>query len=509
MDETMKLKQMQKTETLKMQEQQTMRSHLTELQKWDMAEGQTIEERRSLQQNIYLEQAKEINDSLRAKANQVFPEATAERTAEGTPIQVQQPAQLTFKQRMEQNRLDRYARRRTPLADHVSVHMMESLEEKKKMQDNALHLLSNEQMAQVAEDNVDTRVLRNFVSGFHTNKRGVPISPQDEDDRNADRQFLEDYISKDIERRKPHLDHMLNQVLSADLTEDKFTTAYLEHHLGEMKTQVDQLVYFENVYKDPVNAPYFDALPQFTKDLIQQRVFNRYGPMGFVLGHTCNLKAVNADQIEYMTNATEPADLEIFSEMLPQERQLLHTAFQETAAAEKEAVKRELALKLDAEKKKLLEESDQKKKAAPEEWKGLDLTSYVTGYSFDDLAKYREMIETHPAEYEQNAALIDALYQGMHHTIDVLGDLKLHAMASQAIIDDINVEIRGNPSNMTVPQRLLMEEAHLEIKNASKKTDLLSSRLNAHADALQAFLRGKEFSAPAKLLLKQMGHPME
>lgn len=135
MDETMTLKKVQKMEEQKMQEmqkQQTMRSHLTELQKWDLAEGQTIEERRSLQRNIYLEQEKEINDALRAKAGQTFPEITAERTADGTPIQAQQPAQLTFKQRMEQNRLDRYAQRRARLADHVSVHMMESLEEKKK-----------------------------------------------------------------------------------------------------------------------------------------------------------------------------------------------------------------------------------------------------------------------------------------------------------------------------------------------------------------------------------------
>lgn len=76
-------------------------------------------------------------------------------------------------------------------------------------------------------------------------------------------------------------------------------------------------------------------------------------------------------------------------------------------------------------------------------------------------------------------------------------------------MDEINVEIRGNPLRMTVTQRLLMEEANLELKNASEKTNLLATRLNAHADALQAFLPGKEFSAPAKLLLKQMGHPME
>lgn len=37
---------------------------------------------------------------------------------------------------MEQNRLGRYARRKIPLTDHVSVRMMESLKEKK-MQNNA------------------------------------------------------------------------------------------------------------------------------------------------------------------------------------------------------------------------------------------------------------------------------------------------------------------------------------------------------------------------------------
>ena len=48
MDDTMMLKKTKEQQEQHMQEvpkQQTMRAHLTELQKWDLAEGQTIEAR--------------------------------------------------------------------------------------------------------------------------------------------------------------------------------------------------------------------------------------------------------------------------------------------------------------------------------------------------------------------------------------------------------------------------------------------------------------------------------
>ena len=48
MDDTMMLKKTKERQEQHMQEvpkQQTMRAHLTELQKWDLAEGQTIEAR--------------------------------------------------------------------------------------------------------------------------------------------------------------------------------------------------------------------------------------------------------------------------------------------------------------------------------------------------------------------------------------------------------------------------------------------------------------------------------
>lgn len=136
---------------------------------------------------------------------------------------------------------------------------------------------------------------------------------------------------------------------------------------------------------------------------------------------------------------------------------------------------------------------------------GLDLTSFVTGYSFDEMSKYRKMIEDHPDEYGKNPALIDALYQSMHHTMDVLGDLKLQTMAAQGVID----EIEATSAQKTVSDRLLIREANRALEDVQQKTDLLLVQLNSHTDALQTLLRGKAFSDPAKLLLRQMGHPVE
>ena len=511
MDDTMMLKKTKEQQEQHMQEvpkQQTMRAHLTELQKWDLAEGQTIEQRRDLQQDLLLRQAKEINESLLAKVGQAFPEAVAERVAAGAPIQAQQPAQMTFKERMEQQRKDRQARRKTPVADHVSVNMIESLVGKNKLENNSLNLLTTQQLEQASANHVDTRVLRNFVHGYHAKRNGNPASPEDEEHKNADKRFLDDYCSRDINRRKPHLKRMLEQVLSINLTEDQFTTAYLEHHLAEVHAQVGQLIYFENVYKDPVNAPFFEELPQYTKDLIQHRVLNRYAPMGYVMTHTCALKAVDSDHLKYMTQVRTQSDLDIFAGLIGQERQILHDTLQETAAAEKEAVKQEFARRLETEKQTQLTVSDSMKLEAETmegDIGGLGLTSYVTGYSFEEISKYRKMIEDHPDAYEQNPALIDALYQNLHHIMDVMGDLKLQSIATQGVID----EIWATSTQETVSGKLLIREASRAAEDLQQKTNLISVQLNSHTDALQALLRGKAFSDPAKLLLRQMGHPME
>lgn len=63
------------------------------------------------------------------------------RAAELYPPQNQKPARKTFKQKSEDKRLDLVAKEITPAADHVSIHMMESLMVNKQLQDNAMDLI--------------------------------------------------------------------------------------------------------------------------------------------------------------------------------------------------------------------------------------------------------------------------------------------------------------------------------------------------------------------------------
>ena len=133
---------------------------------------------------------------------------------------------------------------------------------------------------------------------------------------------------------------------------------------------------------------------------------------------------------------------------------------------------------------------------------GLDLTGHVTGYSFDELAKYRKMIEEHPAEYAKNPQLIDALYQGMHHSIDALGDVTLRLKAAQGVMDEVNKHL----TQKTVTDRLIFQAAGQEQEKALAEADLIREQLTAHADALMALLLDKPLSDAATDLLRRMGH---
>lgn len=500
----LEINQQKQQQQIKTQKEQ-MREHLTMLQNWDLAEDQTLEQRRTEHRNLLITQQKERNERLRNEAKDRLGTANATKTAEGNPVQMQMPANKTFKQRREDKRLDKLAKEKTPVADHASVRMYEALKDNKTRQNNSLNLMSEEQKEQASQAKVDVRVLRNFVYGYRTDRKGKPASQRDEARKNADKKFLDDYCSRDVERRRPHLNRMLEQVLRIQLTESMMTPEYLEDHLGEVQAQIGKMVYFENVYKDPVNKPYFDALPQLTKDLIEHRVLARYASLGLVMTHICAMKGVDSDHLSYMTHIRDQSQLEVFSSLLQVEKEALHNDLNRTAQEEEAAVQRELDRRMELAKAKEMETAE-KMKAEAETMKddigGLGLTSFVTGYSFDELAKYRTMIEEHHLEYVKNPQLIDALYQGMHHGIDALGDVTLRIKAAQEVMDEVN----KNLNQTTATDRVIFQAAGKEQEKAAAEADLLRERLTSHADALLALLRGKPLSDAAADLLRGMGH---
>lgn len=508
MDDTMSMemhtltKQMEEQKT--QEKEQEMRAHLTGLQEWDLAEGQTIEERRAEHAGLLIRQ-QEYNQSLMEKSREKWSVSEASKTAEGQPAQTQKPAKQTYKQKREEKRLDRAAKKKKPMADHVSYHMVEGLQQELSARDNSFNKMPQELMAKAQQEHVDTRVLRIFLHGHQVSKNGEPASEKDAAYRAADQKFLADYISKDVERRRPHLNRMMEQALSVNVSPEMFTPEYLEHHAGEVHQALNIMVYFDNVYQDPVNKPYFDALPQLTRDLIESRVRERYAQFGPSMVHICATKGVDADRCSYSETIKKQRHVDMYKTLAETEIQGAKIAQEQAQTQEQEAVQRDLEQLMAEKKEQLLKNAQDMKKMAETmdgDIGGLGLTGFVTGYSFDELAKYRKMIEDHPQEYGKNPQLIDALYQGLHHAMDALGDVTIRSMAAQEIMDDVKME----KGNMTATRRVRINAAGKEQQKAGAEADLIREQLSAHADALLALLRGKQFSDPAEKLIRQMGY---
>ena len=225
-----------------LEERRALRNHLAHLQEWDVADGQSIEQRRMQETDLVINRQKTINEQLMQNVARRHPPVKAKKTAKGTPVQKQKPAKKTFKQKREDKRLDEQAKEITPVADHISIHMFEGLQRNKTLEDNSENLLTEEQKKEAASKGIDMRVLGVFVYGYRMNQNGQPASRQDEANKEADLKFLNDYASRDLERRRPHLDRILEQVLNIRVTMDMLTPEYMEDHMGEVYKQVCQMV---------------------------------------------------------------------------------------------------------------------------------------------------------------------------------------------------------------------------------------------------------------------------
>lgn len=492
-----KQEQKEKTE----EETQALRAHLTELQHWEIPAGETLANQRAAHGRFLNERQQEKNERLSRTATERFPVLQTGATASGQPQQPQAPAKESYKQRREKKRLDEEAKKATPMADHVSYHMVESLKDVHSMCRNSAAILPQELREQMGDGNRNNRILY-YVCGHRVNKDGEPASPQDAVKRDADYQFLSDYLSGDLERRRPHLERMLEQALAVRVTPDMLTPEYLEYHAGEVNKEINMLTTFQDVYDDPINKDYFDHLPAYKKDLIESRIFSRYAQLGNAMADACFTKAVNANNCEFQRAIRRPSQMAAFNRNYEFSMQALQDVMTEMKQTQQAAVETELTQRLSEAETLFMNESDLVKSQADlqSKYSGLGLTSYVTELSLEEVSKYRSMIEEHPQEYAEHKDLVDALYQGLYRCVDAMGDVKLRLKTTQYVIDGVNV----NPFQQKMSDKLLKESAHKMQKQAEAQEELLMEQNATYGNALEALLRGKTLSMPAAELLNRL-----
>ncbi len=497
---------------LQEEDRQVLHNHLVELQNWDLAENQTIEQRRNEQNEMLFQEELKRNEEIRTEWQNVCASIQAKKTADGSPKQLQAPPRKTYKQRRADRKQDRAALKDTTKVDHVGMRMYKSLREEFTIRENSAKLIhQNPELEKVGlENKTDFRAMRAFCQGFKTNKKGQPSDEEQRLRMESDKKFLNEYILGTDEQRNKHLDRIVEEVLDIDLTADMFNYEYMEYHAADMQEKIRKMVYFENIMKEPRNKDYFDKMPKAQLKLIQYKVTDHYGYVGNLFEQMCSLKGVAPSQATLLKDKKKEEREANFAPLVEVFSGMMKEGFASSQEKIKNLINDEYNSMYENKKKELLAVSEQmKEQVEREKWKtankadmtNLNFTGYVNGFSFDEMAEYRKLIEDHPDQFRAHEPIVDALYQQLYRSMDSIGDMRLELMVSQGILDDLAMS--GNDTFGYGVQ--VAKKADLLQEETDAKITMMQGQISIMADALKSLLKNKPVSDESKSMIKRLG----
>ncbi|MBO5247359.1 MAG: hypothetical protein J6B28_08895 [Eubacterium sp.] len=267
------------------------------------------------------------NKDIQRQMQQRIQPAEAERIAEGRPEQVRIPAQMTMAGWMRQTSRKLAARLKNRHADHISYGILEQIVEREQTLDQSLNSILPNWKALEKEKPDSTHVLRAFMYGHKTDKKGQPLNASEQTLKQVDQEFVQDYLSDDLAKRRAHLARMVEDLLDIHWTLDMFTSEYMQTGVGVMYQNSCKMSIFEKVMKDRTNKPYFDELPQKTKDLLQRHVLNRYAIIEMAMSTILGTKGISMSQKKYIE---EDAYCEEMKENMPYIMEILQQTLRDT-----------------------------------------------------------------------------------------------------------------------------------------------------------------------------------
>lgn len=423
---------------------------------------------------------------------------TVTQTAAVTQPPVQeQRVRESWKQRRERQNKIKKARKVCPVGNEYTLDISREIKEQEKQRVNAIDLggVTAERAMAVG---ADMRMLKVFCNGFNVNQQGLPATQQDQDRMNADTQFLNDYLSGDQERRRPHLDRITQEIISMEFTPEMLTPEYAAKNVAKLDLMTNRMMYFENMMIE--NRWYFDSLPQLTKDLIAansritgifcQQYLNVLGThgvngnLGSIYGYDYSEDSLESIRINAEMGA------EIFNESV--------STFKRSVA---EAYEREAERKLEEYKARLepgyrtVEEEMESQNDPLAQVKLQSKTPSI--YAKEVILKVREMIEQNPEQYRQNKELIDKVYSEYYKCLDLISDLSGELLALQQGVDEYNVRQANR-------YQTAMTKAFNRMQDRNKaRYQLMLARAEALRSIMDHYLKGDEMTATATEVHKE------
>jgi hypothetical protein len=486
----------------------SLQEQLNALQSWDITQdGQSLEQRREAERERIITRQQE-NQGLQQAAEQLLGAAPpVEQVAQGVPVQTV-TANQTYKQKREEKRRDKVARKQAPYGgDHVSYNIREGLAETTKQNRNSI--TSEIYEAARVGGLYDPRILYAFARGHKTDKKGEPLTEQDRINKAWDLGFAQAFSSRELEPRIPYLRQITHDFLTLRLDKSDLSIEKIEKNPGEYKKKLDLILCMDNIKRlDPVTIPYFANLPPGEREMIALKEKTAM-PYSHTVQFLLALKGIDVTSGDY-EKARQPFDMAV--EMLPLMQQEFDaksaTAEQEKKEIIERQFEREFAAGLQSARQ-VSEGIKQGVKADAElgvRFKDITLTSGATLYIFENIAKYREMIEKNAANFNAHKDLLSSVYRDYYRAADSLGDLTEVFKACQIVESDnhtFELERLGIPTSEL--NTAISELAHSKNVEAQQQFELIEHQASILGNVMQFYLREKPLSEDARAYLLEHG----
>lgn len=208
--------------------------------------------------------------------------------------------------------------------------------------------------------NVDGRALRAFFHGHKTNGNGEPLNEEEKIKKELDKTFAREYCSNDLKRRIPYLEKFTKEMMELKFTEEMFDSENVCKNAGVINRIGNKMTYFENVFKDPINRPYFSQLPEYQKRMLDATWGLLTGPVGVLFTNRMMCLGIDPNSGEIMSelgdSITETAKsmadeyLHHFRQYGEQSEKTLRLAEEERKREERREQNKREALQLEEER---------------------------------------------------------------------------------------------------------------------------------------------------------------
>jgi len=464
------------------------------LESWDLTMGEEVQGKKDAFLEETIRKQAEYNMRLQEKVLKDVPQKEINSAAGVSQPPVQEfAARESWKQHRERQKKLKLARKLCPVGDEFTLDISKSIIEMRQAKENSLSAAGvNEQKTQ--EDGVDFRVLGAFCRGFRKNRKGKPESKTDEAARKEDMEFLKDYLSGDKDKRLPHLQRAVREILQMRFTPEMLAPEYVFKNIVVLIEMLDKITCIEKMIKE--NPEFFSSLPPLERDLIDanEKIAKHFS--GYVTamigskGVGINRGDIYGEEYEQLPGVeTLESVRENFREAIMTFREDVNAAFNREVDRRYEEHKPGVMLGCLQMEDRLRRERDPRA--------GIRFTSPTVNMTLrDNVYNVRKLIEENQENYLKNKDMLDKLYAEFFKCNDTMAGIAF----------DLNILQRGSDEfNQMQPEykKELADAFANRQGECFKRHDIMQKRAEALKNVIEHYLSGMELTPMGKEIMKE------